>query len=120
MTATGSSTSIGLEKPRRRIARWREACPYRGAAMPTALWPAVSSWRGNTGSRRRRAGAGPIVACSRSGWTRPLGASRRPFATRRAAGLGPCRKPLRHHKPPWGCDLARYCHIRLFEGSFRN
>jgi hypothetical protein len=38
MIPTGSSTSIGLEKARRRIARWRERCPYRGAAMPGALW----------------------------------------------------------------------------------
>jgi hypothetical protein len=36
-----SSTSIGLERTRRRIARWRETCPYRGAAMPAALWAAA-------------------------------------------------------------------------------
>jgi hypothetical protein len=41
MMATGRSTSIGLEKTRRRIARWRETCPYRGAAMPAALWAAA-------------------------------------------------------------------------------
>ncbi len=41
MIATGSSTSIGLEKTRRRIARWRERRPYRGAAMPAALWAAA-------------------------------------------------------------------------------
>jgi hypothetical protein len=41
MIATGSATSIGLEKTRRRIARWRATCPYRGAAMPPVLWAAV-------------------------------------------------------------------------------
>ncbi len=41
MIATGSSTSIGLEKTLRRIARWRETRPYRGAAMPAALWAAA-------------------------------------------------------------------------------
>jgi hypothetical protein len=41
MISTRSSTSIGLEKTRRRIARWRERCPYRGAAMPAALWAAA-------------------------------------------------------------------------------
>ncbi len=41
MIATGSSTSIGLEPTRRRITRWRETRPYRGAAMPTALWRAA-------------------------------------------------------------------------------
>ncbi len=41
MIATGSSTSIGLEQTRHRIARWRETRPYRGAAMPAALWAAA-------------------------------------------------------------------------------
>ena len=41
MITTGSSTSTGLEKTRRRIARWRARCPYRGAAMPAALWAAA-------------------------------------------------------------------------------
>jgi len=41
MIATGSSTSIGLEKTRRHIARWRARCPYRGAAMPAGLWAAA-------------------------------------------------------------------------------
>ncbi len=41
MITTASSTSIGLEKTRRRIARWRATCPYRGAAMPAALWAAA-------------------------------------------------------------------------------
>jgi len=41
MIATGSWTSSGLEKTRRRIARWRERRPYRGAAMPGALWAAA-------------------------------------------------------------------------------
>jgi hypothetical protein len=43
MRATDSSTSIGLDKTRRRIARWRETRPYRGAAMPAALWAAASA-----------------------------------------------------------------------------
>ena len=43
MTGTGSSTSIGLEKTRRRVARWRETRPYRGAPMPAALWAAASA-----------------------------------------------------------------------------
>ena len=43
MTVTGSSTSIGLEKTRRRVARWRETRPYRGAPMPAALWAAASA-----------------------------------------------------------------------------
>ncbi len=41
MITTGSATSIGLEKTRRRIVRWRATCPYRGAAMPAALWAAA-------------------------------------------------------------------------------
>jgi hypothetical protein len=41
MITTGSSTSIGLEKTRRRIARWRETRRYRGAAMPASLWAAA-------------------------------------------------------------------------------
>jgi hypothetical protein len=41
MISPGSSTSIGLEETRRRIARWRERRPYRGAAMPAALWAAA-------------------------------------------------------------------------------
>ena len=41
MAVTRSSTSLGLEEARRRIARWRETRPYRGAAMPAALWAAA-------------------------------------------------------------------------------
>jgi hypothetical protein len=41
MAVTRSSTALGLEEARRRIARWRETRPYRGAAMPTALWAAA-------------------------------------------------------------------------------
>lgn len=41
MIATSSTTSIGLETTRRRIARWRETRAYRGAAMPAALWAAA-------------------------------------------------------------------------------
>jgi hypothetical protein len=41
MITTGRSTSVGLEKTQHRIARWRATCPYRGAAMPAALWAAA-------------------------------------------------------------------------------
>jgi len=41
MIVTGSSTSNGLEKTRRCIARWRARRPYRGTAMPAALWAAA-------------------------------------------------------------------------------
>ena len=41
MIVSGRSTSIGLEKTRRRVARWRERRPYRGAPMPAALWAAA-------------------------------------------------------------------------------
>jgi hypothetical protein len=41
MAATGISTSLGLEDARRRVARWRETRPYRGAPMPAALWTAA-------------------------------------------------------------------------------
>ncbi len=33
MITTGSSPSIGLEKTRRRIARWRETRRYRGPRL---------------------------------------------------------------------------------------
>ena len=41
MIGTSSSASGGLEQTWRRIAQWRERCPYRGAAMPAALWRAA-------------------------------------------------------------------------------
>src|SRR5713101_4475189 len=41
MAASGISISRGLEETRRQIARWRARCPYRGAAMPAALWAAA-------------------------------------------------------------------------------
>ena len=41
MIPTSNSASIGLEKTGRCIARWRERRPYRGAAMPAALWAAA-------------------------------------------------------------------------------
>lgn len=41
MIGTSSSDSSGLEQTRRRIAHWRERRPYRGAAMPAALWSAA-------------------------------------------------------------------------------
>ena len=41
MTVTGDSTSIGLEKTRRRITRWRETRTHRGAPMPATLWAAA-------------------------------------------------------------------------------
>mgnify|MGYP001604265082 CR=1 FL=1 len=41
MIGTSSTVSSGLEQTRRRIAHWRERRPYRGAAMPAALWSAA-------------------------------------------------------------------------------
>src|SRR6266540_1383410 len=41
MAASGISISRGLEETRRQIARWRARRPYRGAAMPAALWTAA-------------------------------------------------------------------------------
>lgn len=41
MIGTSSSVSSGLKQTRRRIAHWRETRPYRGAAMPAALWSAA-------------------------------------------------------------------------------
>ena len=41
MLVSGRATSIGLENTRRRVARWRERRPYRGAPMPAALWTAA-------------------------------------------------------------------------------
>ena len=41
MIETNSSVSIGFEQTLRRIAHWRERRPYRGAAMPAALWSAA-------------------------------------------------------------------------------
>ena len=41
MRANGRSIFSELEKTRRRIVRWRETRPYRGAAMPAALWAAA-------------------------------------------------------------------------------
>ena len=41
MIGTSSSVSSGLEPTRQRIAHWRERRPYRGAAMPAALWSAA-------------------------------------------------------------------------------
>lgn len=41
MRVTDSSTSIGLEQTRRRIARWRETRTHRGAPMPAVLWAAA-------------------------------------------------------------------------------
>ena len=41
MRATGRATSIGLEKTRRHIARWRETRTHRGAPMPAVLWAAA-------------------------------------------------------------------------------
>lgn len=41
MIKASRSVSSGLEQTRRRIAQWRERRPYRGAAMPAALWSAA-------------------------------------------------------------------------------
>jgi hypothetical protein len=78
MGATSSTTSIGLETTRRRIARWRETRAYRGAAMPAALWTAAvalarqhglyttaRALRVDYGSLKKRvgaAGAGRVIA----------------------------------------------------------
>jgi hypothetical protein len=95
MIATGSSTSIGLEKTRRRIARWRETRAYRGAAMPAALWaaaialarqhglyPTARTLRVDYGALKKRldaagAGRGPAFAFVELPAVRP-------------PGLGPC------------------------------
>ena len=87
-TRTGSSTSIALEQTRRRIARWRETRPYRGAPMPAALWAAAMALarqhglyattrtlRLDYGSLKKRLGA--------AGWARPVARLRR--APHRAA-----------------------------------
>ena len=95
MRVTGSSTSIALEQTRRRIARWRETRPYRGAPMPAALWAAAMALarqhglyattrtlRLDYGSLKKRLGA--------------AGAGRVPspafveLPTARPTGLGPC------------------------------
>jgi hypothetical protein len=96
MIATGSSTPIGLEQTRRRIARWRQTRPYRGAAMPAALWataialarqhglyPTARTLRVDYGSLKKRlaaAGAGRVASAA--------------FVelppTARPSGLGPC------------------------------
>ena len=95
MRATGNSTSIGLEKTRRRIARWRETRPYRGAAMPAALWAvAIALARQHglyTTARALRLDYGSLK--KRLG---PAEAGRVPspafveLPVARPAGLGPC------------------------------
>lgn len=95
MSTTGSSTSIGLEKTRQGIARWRETRRYRGAAMPGMLWAAAvalarqhglyttaRTLHVDYGSLKKRldaAGAGPVPAPTFIDL----------FATR-PTGLGPC------------------------------
>ena len=95
MIATGRLTSIGLEKTRRRIARWRETRPYRGAAMPAALWaaaialarqhglyPTARTLRVDYGSLKKRldaAGAGRVSS--------PAFVE---LPAARPTGLGPC------------------------------
>ena len=41
MAIRGSSTSLGLQRTRRHIARWRETRTHRGAPMPATLWAAA-------------------------------------------------------------------------------
>lgn len=41
MADTGTSTSLGLEKTRHQIARWRDTRTHRGAPMPATLWAAA-------------------------------------------------------------------------------
>lgn len=95
MTATGSSTSIGLEQTRRRIARWRETRPYRGAAMPAALWAAAIALARQHGlyttARTLRVDYGALKKRRDA-----AGAGRVPSAAfvelpaARPSGLGPC------------------------------
>lgn len=95
MIATGSSTAIGLEPTRRRIARWRETRTHRGAPMPAALWaaaialarqhglyPTARTLRVDYGSLKKRlnaAGAGRVPS--------PAFVELPPV---RPSGLGPC------------------------------
>jgi hypothetical protein len=95
MVATGSSTSIGLEKTRRRIARWRETCPYRGAAMPAALWAsAVALARRHglyTTARRLRVDYGTLKKrLDATGARRLLAPAFIELLAARPSGLGPC------------------------------
>ena len=96
MAASGISISRGLEETRRQIARWRARRPYRGAAMPAALWAAAvalarqhglyttaRTLRLDYGSLKKRlgtAGAGRI----------PSPAFVELAAAARPTGLGPC------------------------------
>lgn len=43
MAISGSSTSLGLQQARRRIARWRATRTHRGAPMPATLWAAATA-----------------------------------------------------------------------------
>ncbi len=95
MAASGISISRGLEETRRQIARWRARRPYRGAAMPAALWAAAVALArqhglyttartlhvdyGSLKKRRDAAGAGP----------RPAPAFIE-LPAARPSGLGPC------------------------------
>ncbi len=95
MAASGISISRGLEETRRQIARWRARRPYRGAAMPAALWAAAVALArqhglyttartlhvdyGSLKKRRDAAGAGP----------RPAPAFIE-LPAARLSGLGPC------------------------------
>ena len=92
------STSLGLETARRRVARWREARPHRGAPMPATLWaaavalarqhglyPTARTLRLDYGSLKKRldtatAGAGRLASPAFI----ELAAATRP------TGLGPC------------------------------
>jgi hypothetical protein len=95
MTATGSSTSTGLKQTRRRIARWRETRPYRGAPMPAALWAAATALARRHGlsttARRLRIHYGSLKRRLDA-----AGAGRVPspafveLPAARPTGLGPC------------------------------
>ena len=95
MIVTGNSTSIGLEKTRRRITRWRETRTHRGAPMPAALWAAAialarqhglyttaRTLRVDYGSLKRRRDAGGAGRVSSPTFVE-LPAAQPP-------GLGPC------------------------------
>jgi len=66
MRATGRATSIGLEKTRRHIARWRETRTHRGAPMPAVLWAAAIALARQHGLAATARRANAILAPSRN------------------------------------------------------
>jgi len=95
MRATGNSTPVGLEQTRRRIARWREARPYRGAPMPAALWAAAIALAQQNGlyttSRTLRVDYGALKKrLDAAGAHRVPSPAFVELPTPRPSGLGPC------------------------------